>query len=97
MYLVKSICTPHILDESSARLSKTIYLTRGAYADIAPAWTSMQAFQDRFGNGGLDMLWDEISSWVRSPARFFRNYTVRYLEHAFSQPDSARHAAARAS
>lgn len=91
-----NIFTPQILDESGAKLSKTIYLTRGAYADIAPAWTSMQAFQDRFGNGGLDMLWNEISSWVRSPARFFRNYTIRYLEHVFSQPGSAR-SVARAS
>ncbi len=47
-----NIFTPQILDESGAKLSKTIYLTRGAYADIAPAWTSMQAFQDRFGAGG---------------------------------------------
>jgi RNAse (barnase) inhibitor barstar len=39
----------------------------------------MQAFHDRFGASGLDTLWDEISGWVSSPTRFFRNYTVRYL------------------
>jgi hypothetical protein len=78
-----NIFTPQILDDSGAKLSKTIYLARGAYADIPPAWTSMQAFEDRFGAVGLDMLWDEVSGWVRSPEKFFRNYTVRYLEHAF--------------
>ena len=80
-----NIFTPQILDDSGAKLSKTIYLTRGAYADVPPAWTSMQAFEDRFGTAGLDMLWDEISGWVRSPEKFFRNYTVRYLEYAFGQ------------
>ena len=74
-----NIFTPQILDDSGAKLSKTIYLTRGAYADVPPAWTSMQAFQDRFGSSGLDRLWAEISGWVRSPRKFFRNYTVRYL------------------
>ena len=80
-----NIFTPQILDNSGAKLSKTIYLTPGAYQDISPAWTSMQAFGNRFGAAGLDMLWNEISGWVRSPAKFFRNYSVRYLEHTFGQ------------
>lgn len=88
-----NIFTPQILDDSGAKLSKTIYLTQGAYADIPPAWTSMQAFQDRFGAAGLDMLWDEISRWVRSPEKFFRNYTVRYLEYAFGQMSASEPAA----
>jgi hypothetical protein len=83
-----NIFTPQILDDSGAKLSKTIYLTKGAYTDMPPAWTSMQAFQDRFGTRGLTMLWDEISGWVSSPARFFRNYTVGYLERVFSQTGS---------
>lgn len=88
-----NIFTPQILDDSGAKLSKTIYLTEGAYADIPPAWTSMQAFQDRFGPRGLDRLWDEISGWTQSPSKFFRNYTVRYLEYAFGQLSGAEHAA----
>jgi hypothetical protein len=54
----------------------------------------MQAFQDRFGTTGLDVLWDEISSWVRSPEKFFRNYTVRYLEYAFGQMSASEPAIA---
>ena len=92
-----NIFTPQILDDSGAKLSKTIYLTKGAYADMPPAWISMQAFQDRFGSSGLDLLWDEITSWAQSPARFFRNYSVRYLEYVFSQPDATGRVAARAS
>lgn len=89
-----NIFTPQILDDSGAKLSKTIYLARGAYADIPAAWTSLQAFQDRFGATGLDRLWGEITSWTQSPRKFFRNYTVRYLEYAFGQQSTP---AARAS
>jgi hypothetical protein len=88
-----NIFTPQILDDSGAKLSKTLYLTRGAYADVPPAWTSMQAFEDRFGAAGLDMLWDEVTRWVQSPQKFFRNYTVRYLEHVFGQLRGGDHAA----
>jgi hypothetical protein len=80
-----NIFTPQILDDTGAKLSKTIYLTPGAYADVPPAWTSMQAFEHRFGSVGLEALWDEISRWVRSPQKFFRNYSVRYLEYLFGQ------------
>jgi hypothetical protein len=84
-----NIFTPQILDDSGAKLSKTIYLAAGTYSDVPPAWTSMQAFEDRFGPVGLSTLWDEVNAWARSPERFFRNYTVRYLEHALgsSCPD----------
>jgi hypothetical protein len=88
-----NIFTPQILDDSGAKLSKTIYLARGAYAGIPPAWTSMTAFEDRFGTDGLDMLWDELSGWVQSPEKFFRNYSVRYLEHAFGQLSGSQPAA----
>jgi hypothetical protein len=88
-----NIFTPQILDDSGAKLSKTIYLARGAYADIPPAWTSMAAFENRFGAAGLDLLWEEVSSWVRSPEKFFRNYSVRYLEYAFGQLSSSQSAA----
>jgi hypothetical protein len=81
-----NIFTPQILDDSGAKLSKTIYLTKGAYADVPPAWTSMAAFEDRFGPAGLTTLWEEVSGWVRSPQKFFRNYSVRYLEYALGQP-----------
>jgi hypothetical protein len=88
-----NIFTPQILDDSGAKLSKTIYLARGAYAEIPPAWTSMAAFEERFGAVGLNMLWDEISGWARSPEKFFRNYSVGYLEYAFGQLSGSQAAA----
>jgi len=76
-----NLFTPQILDDSGAKLSKTIYLTAGRYADVPAAWTSMQAYQERFGSRGLQALWDEVTGWTRAPEKFFRNYSVRYLEH----------------
>jgi hypothetical protein len=79
--------TPQILDRSGAKLSKTIYLREGAYAGISPGWTSLTAFEARFGPGGLTRLWEEITAWVRSPRKFFRNYSVDYFEYLFTQEE----------
>lgn len=76
-----NLFVPQILDDSGAKLSKTIYLTAGRYADVPKTWTSMQAYEERFGSLGLARLWDEVASWTRAPEKFFRNYSVRYLEH----------------
>ena len=53
----------------------------------------MAAFEDRFGAAGLDLLWKEVSGWVRSPEKFFRNYSVRYLEYAFGHLSGSQAAA----
>ncbi len=53
----------------------------------------LAAFEDRFGAVGLDLLWAEVSGWVRSPEKFFRNYSVRYLEYVFGQLSGSQPAA----
>jgi hypothetical protein len=40
------------------------------------------------------MLWDEVSAWVRSPEKFFRNYSVRYLEYVLGQSRDCVHTVA---
>lgn len=72
-----NIFTPQILDDSGAKLPKTIYLTLGTYRDILAAWTSMQAFADR-----LARLASKILPQLLRPL----------LEHAFTQLNgSERH------
>lgn len=75
-----NLFSPLILDESGAKLSKTIYLREGAYDHLAPAWRSYSAFVEHYGERGLDALWGEVQTWARDPARFFRNYSLSYLE-----------------
>jgi len=79
-----NLFTPLILDETGAKLSKTIYLEKGAYSDIDEAWLSAPKFISKFGEKGLDILWAEIESWINSPARFFRDYSLLYIKHLFA-------------
>jgi hypothetical protein len=78
-----NLFTPLILDETGAKLSKTIYLEKGAYSEIDKSWLSVPAFILRFGDRGLNVLWDEIESWINSPERFFRDYSLSYIKHLF--------------
>lgn len=70
---------PQVLDETGAKLSKTIYLEKDAYSNIDKAWLSVPAYEKKFGNKGLIALWEEIDSWIKSPPKFFRNYTLQYF------------------
>lgn len=78
-----NLFTPLILDETGAKLSKTIYLEKGAYSEIDKAWLSVPAFLSKFGETGLRVLWAEIESWMKSPKRFFRDYSILYFKHLF--------------
>jgi hypothetical protein len=86
-----NVFTPQILDNSGAKLSKTIYLGGDAYREFDRAWVSSTAFRNRFGEVGLDVLWAEIASWIESPAKFFRNYSLEYVASLFGvsvQPEN---------
>lgn len=80
-----NIFTPQITDWSGAKLSKTIYLDKNAYADIDKAWISVPDFIDKFGDKGLDIIWGEVSSWFESPKKLFRNYSLDYIRHLFDE------------
>ena len=74
---------PLIVDESGAKLSKTIYLRPGVYDHLPSAWRSYEAFCEHYGARGRAQLWDEVRRWVSEPRRFFRNYSLAYLESLF--------------
>lgn len=33
-----------------------------------------------YGNDRLDLLWNEVLSWVETPSKFFRNYSIQYFK-----------------
>jgi hypothetical protein len=78
-----NLFTPLVLDETGAKLSKTIYLEKGAYSNIDEAWLSVPKFISKFGEKGLSLLWNEIESWIDSPNKFFREYSLSYFTHLF--------------
>lgn len=80
-----NLFVPQILDESGAKLSKTIYLEEDAYSNIDTHWLTVPAFRAAFGEAGYRLLWDEIENWMNSPTRFFRNYSVKYFAELFSK------------
>lgn len=67
---------PLLLDESGAKLSKSLYVGSAAY-DHLPAWIMdpAAATGDEF-DSAMSRLWDLVSNWVESPSRFFRNYSL---------------------
>lgn len=76
---VLRLFTPTILDWSGAKLSKTLYVEKGAYEDVEPAFLNYDKFYKRFGSDGMEILWNEVQDWVKEPKKFFRNYTVDYF------------------
>lgn len=71
--------TPMILDWSGAKFSKSLYLKK-SYSNINKAFLDFRVFKETFGEQGLIKLWNECESWVSDPKKFFRNYSVEYLD-----------------
>lgn len=78
-----NLFTPEITDGTGAKLSKTIYLEKGAYGDIDPAWLSTKEFMAKFGERGLQILWKEVEAWVNNPQKLFRNYSIGYMQSLY--------------
>ena len=41
---------------------------------------SLEDFMDKYGEDGILKLWNEVYSWIESPKKFFRDYSVDYFE-----------------
>lgn len=75
------IYAPMLLDWSGGKLSKSLYIENNAYDYLQHSgFFNYTSFLDKFGERGLRILWKEISSWVEEPKKFFRNYSIEYLE-----------------
>ncbi|KAK3934131.1 hypothetical protein QBC46DRAFT_462783 [Diplogelasinospora grovesii] len=85
--------TPHILysplivDWSSAKLSKSLYVREGGYKAMKLLGTdglcSLAELKRQFnGNGaeGLKAIWEEVEKWVKDPKKLFRTFSVEYLQ-----------------
>jgi len=72
---------PIILDWSGAKFSKSLYLKSDAYKHINKAFINYDNFLKVYGEVGIELLWEEVSSWVKEPKKFFRDYSVDYFEN----------------
>jgi len=77
------ISTPMIEDWSGAKFSKSVYVKSGTYESLPQEFVSLQGFVDKFGQEGFRDLWSHVSSWVKDPKKFYRNYSLDYLREVF--------------
>lgn len=76
---------PLILDWSGAKLSKSMYLTAGAYSEIPAAFVNYEHFKQKFGYRGLDIFLNIVRNWVAHPYMLFRNYSIYYFIEEFKK------------
>ncbi|WZE74178.1 hypothetical protein QA538_11295 (plasmid) [Macrococcus sp. CCM 2573] len=74
---------PLILDWSGAKISKSLYLKKGAYKYLPEYLLDYQRFDKETKGEGLSMLIELTDEWIRDPKKLFRHYTVYYFMEAF--------------
>ncbi len=76
---------PIIEDWSGAKFSKSMYVEGNSYEYLPKEYLNLYEFRKKFGEVGMDVLWEECVSWVSNPKKFFRNYTIEYFTKVFCQ------------
>ncbi|MCK9875402.1 hypothetical protein MXD59_06350 [Frankia sp. Ag45/Mut15] len=74
-----SLFTPLITDRTGGKLSKTLYVTHGAYADLPELFLNLDTLLAQHGDDVLEILWAEATRWAAEPRRLHRTYTVDYI------------------
>ena len=80
-----SVFTPLITDRTGGKLSKTLYVARGTYADLPETFLNLDILLARHGNHVLDAIWAEVTRWAAEPRRLHRGYTIAYISSLLSQ------------
>lgn len=78
---------PVILDWSGAKLAKSAQVGSDAYADTPQFYVNFEELRHTFGDDIINVLWKETQSWLSSPKRLFRNYTIEYMESVLYPPE----------
>ncbi len=74
-----SIFTPLITDRTGGKLSKTLYVAHGTYADLPELFLNLGVLLVQHGEQILELVWGEVTRWAREPRRLHRTYTVDYI------------------
>ncbi|KAF8958021.1 hypothetical protein BDZ97DRAFT_1924046 [Flammula alnicola] len=77
--------TPLIVDWSGAKLSKSLYVSSGAYQYLKDKdmdyLVSYKIFKEQ--KKELGVVFDEVRDWFEHPYRLFRSYSVAYIDSLF--------------
>lgn len=74
-----SVFTPLVVDRTGGKLSKTLYVAKGTYADLPELFLNLDILLAEHGDQILDTLWAEVRRWAAEPRRLHRCYTVDYF------------------
>jgi hypothetical protein len=74
-----SIFTPLITDHTGGKLSKTLYVAHGTYADLPEAFLNLNILLSQHGDQVLNAIWAEATRWAAEPRRLHRSYTIGYI------------------
>jgi len=77
------IYSPLITDWSGAKLSKSLYVKKNAYGYLPSYLVDYAKFYEKFGEKGIETLFNEVKSWLEEPYKLFRNYSVYYFMNLF--------------
>jgi len=75
--------TPLIMDWSGAKLSKSLYVEKGAYSDLPKEFINFENLKKKYNIKGLSILHDIIKKWIDNPYMLFRHYSIYYFIKEF--------------
>jgi hypothetical protein len=76
---------PLVMDWSGAKLSKSLYVKKGAYQDIPKKFINYNLLKKELGYKGLDILYNIVLSWIDKPYMLFRHYSIYYFMKEFER------------
>ncbi|KAI0330449.1 hypothetical protein GY45DRAFT_1323791 [Cubamyces sp. BRFM 1775] len=81
------VYAPLVVDWSGAKLSKSLYVKKGAYTYLAPRGMEYLLEYRRMVEEGRDrrVLFRAVEDWVQNPAKIFRPYSLEYLHLLYLQ------------
>lgn len=75
------IYTPTILDWAGSKLSKRMYVGSQAYREYyKEGLINYSEFYNQYGENAFDSLHEEITTWIKEPKKFIRDYTIEYID-----------------
>ncbi|WP_433513802.1 hypothetical protein ACQP2T_61360 [Nonomuraea sp. CA-143628] len=81
-----SIFTLLVTDLTGGKLSKTLYVAGGTYADLRELFLNLDVLLADRGKGTLDLIWAEVTRWAAEP----RRGQQVWLAEAASKPHRGR-------
>lgn len=79
------VYSPLILDWSGAKLSKSLSIKQNAYRYLPSYLVNYDYFKESFGKKGLEIIYEEVLSWIDNPYKLFRHYSVYYFINLFKK------------